>query len=86
MITLVDGLNPAGRKLVSARLKDPSLRIAGSEPLRDIVSDGGWAAQSGMDLWGLAGVALLLFRTIFVDAASMVRPFLLLLCFCFPED
>lgn len=72
MKTLVDGLSPAGKALMAARVKDPSLRISGSEPLKDIVSEGGWASQTASDLWRLAAVSTLLFRDILADTASLV--------------
>lgn len=69
---MVDALSPAGAALMSARVKDPSLRINGGEPLKDIVSEGGWASQTGHDIWRLGAVSLLLFRAVLADTASMV--------------
>ncbi len=72
MKAMVDGLSPAGRTWLAALVKDPSLRISGSEPLKDIVSEGGWASQTASDLWRLAEVSTLLFRGVLADTASLV--------------
>lgn len=72
MRTLVDGLSPAGKAMMAARVKDWSLRIPGSEPLKDIGSEGGWASQNTSDLWRLAGISLLLHRAVLADTASVV--------------
>eukprot|EP00752_Nemacystus_decipiens_P015647 g13964.t1 len=70
MKTLVDGLSPAGNALLAARLKDSSPRVPGSEPLKEIVSEGDWASQTGSDIWRLAAVSLLLYRPILADTTS----------------
>ncbi|CBN75973.1 hypothetical protein Esi_0258_0024 [Ectocarpus siliculosus] len=71
---LLGGLSKAkGVPLLSCLAKDPSLRVAGTPPLRDFVSDGGFSALSGMDVWTLSSVALLVFRPVLRSVASMVR-------------
>lgn len=70
---VLDGLNPEGQAVVSALAKDPALRIEGSEPLKDILREGGWTSQTGMDVWRLAGVALVLLRPVLASVPSMVR-------------
>lgn len=66
------GLSKHGKPLIASRARDPTLRIPGSEPIKDIVREGGWASQTGMDVWRLGGVSLLLFRPILCDVESMV--------------
>ena len=54
----MDGLSRYGKSVVASRARDPALRIPGTRPIKDIVCEGGWASQTGMDLWRLAGVLL----------------------------
>ncbi|CAN0463286.1 unnamed protein product, partial [Ectocarpus sp. 12 AP-2014] len=69
---LLGGLSKAkGVPLLSCLVKDPSLRVAGTPPLRDFVSDGGFSALSGMDVSRLSSVALLAFRPVLRNVASM---------------
>ncbi|CAM9814236.1 unnamed protein product, partial [Ectocarpus fasciculatus] len=71
---LLGGLSKTkGVPLLSCLAKDPSLRVAGTPPLRDFVSDGGFSALSGMDVWRLSSVALLVFRPVLRSVASMRR-------------
>lgn len=68
----VGGLSKQGKPLIASRARDPTLRIPGTEPIKDIVREGGCASQTGMDVWRLGGVSLLLFRPIICDVESMV--------------
>ncbi|CAN0527666.1 unnamed protein product, partial [Ectocarpus sp. 12 AP-2014] len=71
---LLGGLSIAkGVPLLSCLAKDPSLLVAGTPPLRDFVSDCGFSALSGMDVWRLSSVALLVFRPVLRNVASMKR-------------
>jgi len=70
---LFQGLNKLGVSVIASRLLDNAMRLPGSEPFRDPLSEGGFASQRGMDIWRLAGVALLLFRPILADERALVR-------------
>ncbi|CAM9594819.1 unnamed protein product, partial [Laminaria digitata] len=67
------GLSKAGRSAVASVVRDLALRLPGSEPFRDLLTDGGWASQRGMDIWRLAGVALLLLRPLLAFSAAFER-------------
>ena len=74
------GLGSKGVPLIASRILDRTLRLPGSEPFRDILSEGGWSSQRGMDVWRLAGVALLLFRPLLTSEANLVS---LVVCLLF---
>lgn len=69
----LQGLNQQGVTLIASRLLDSTLRLPGSEPFRDVLSEGGFASQRGMDIWRMAGVVLLLFRAILASDRALVR-------------
>lgn len=68
----IGGLNKNGGIIVAQNVKDPRMRIAGTPPLRDIMNEGGFASQSGMDVWRLFSVVLLVFRPVLLSVKSMV--------------
>lgn len=68
---MIGSLSKSGGALVACLAKDPSLWIAGTPPLRDIVQDGGFTAQTGMDVWRLLGLALLVLRPVLLNVPSM---------------
>lgn len=69
------GLSPKhGQRVIACILGDVHLRPPGAPPFRDIVrGTGGFASQSGMDVWRLMSVLGLVMRPALTTVASMVR-------------
>ena len=69
-------LTEHGIKLVSAVMADGRMYANGQKKLRDITASGGFSSMTGMDIWQLMSIVLLVFRSALRNNDTMVSTIL----------
>ncbi|CAN0573983.1 unnamed protein product, partial [Laminaria digitata] len=68
---LKDALNKTGLALLAGRIALCPMLPPNVSPIRDITSEGGWAALTGQEMWMLSSIAGFIFQPIFADHTRM---------------